>query len=151
MTSPTGSGAHRPTELRPIGEESRHATRGSRWTHRLGDATTHSNTSIGVLVALLVWIALGAAFDFPEWWSTTLFVATSAATLLMVFIVQHTQTRMEVATQRKLDELLRALPDADNHLIAAEAASDDELADIGELHLEARRSVIGADDGPDPT
>jgi len=132
MTSPAGTGAHRPTELRPIGEESRHATRGSRWTHRLGDATTHSNTSIGVLVALLVWIALGAAFDFPEWWSTTLFVATSAATLLMVFIVQHTQTRMEVATQRKLDELLRALPDADNHLIAAEAASDDELADIGE-------------------
>jgi len=98
-----------------------------------------------------VWIALGAAFDFPEWWSTTLFVATSAATLLMVFIVQHTQTRMEVATQRKLDELLRALPDADNHLIAAEAASDDELADIGELHLEARRSVIGTDEDTDPT
>ena len=80
-------------------------------------------------------------FDFPGWWATTLFAATSAATLVMVFIVQHTQARLEIATQRKLDELLRALPGADNRLIAAEVASDAELADIGEQHLEERRSV----------
>jgi low affinity Fe/Cu permease len=149
MTPSAADGAHRSTEVRPIGEESRHATRRSRWTHRLGDATTHSNASIGALLAMVAWIALGAAFDFPGWWSTTLFVATSAATLVMVFIVQHTQTRMEVATQRKLDELLRALPDADKQLIAAEAASDDELADIAQHHLAARRSATGTEDGPD--
>ena len=50
--------------------------------------------------------------------------------------------RKVIATQRKLDELLRALPDADNHLIAAESASDAELADIGEAHLEERLSLI---------
>jgi low affinity Fe/Cu permease len=131
----------RGTELRPFGDESRHATRRSRWTHRLGDATTHSNASIGVVVAVAAWGVIGAWFDFPGWWATTLFAATSAATLVMVFIVQHTQARLEIATQRKLDELLRALPGADNRLIAAEVASDAELADIGEQHLEERRSV----------
>jgi low affinity Fe/Cu permease len=139
----------RSAELRPFGAEARHANRRSRWTHRLGDATTHSNASIGVLGAVVGWLAIGVAFDFPEWWSTTLFTATSMATLVMVFIVQHTQARLEIATQRKLDELLRALPGASNRLIAAEVASDAELADIAERHLEERRSVVGdGDDRP---
>jgi low affinity Fe/Cu permease len=148
VTSPLAGGA-KPTELRPFGDESRHATRRSRWTHRLGDATTHSNASIGVIVAELAWLVLGAVYDFPAWWATTLFAVTSAATLVMVFIVQHTQARLEIATQRKLDELLRALPDADKRLIAAEVATDAELADIGEAHLEERRSVVEDVDAPD--
>lgn len=133
------------SELRPFGDESRHATRRSRWTHRLGDATTHSNVAIGVAVAMVAWVLVGAWFDFPAWWATALFSTTSIATLVMVFIVQHTQARLEIATQRKLDELLRAMPGADNRLIAAEVASDAELADIGEQHLEERRSVVNDD------
>jgi hypothetical protein len=34
------------------------------------------------------------------------------------------------------------MPEADNRLIAAEVASDAELADIAEQHLEERRSVV---------
>ena len=146
MTPDPRSGAtheSRNAELRPFGDEARHANRRSRWTHRLGDATTHSNASIGVLVAVAGWVVVGAAYDFPTWWSTTLFAVAAASTLVMVFVVQHTQARLEVATQRKLDELLRALPGADHRLIAAEVASDAELADIGEQHLEERRSVVG--------
>jgi low affinity Fe/Cu permease len=129
-----------------MGDESRHATRRSRWTHRLGDATTHSNAAVGVFAAAVAWIVVGACYDFPGWWATTLFAVTSVATLVMVFIVQHTQARLEIATQRKLDELLRALPEADNRLIAAEVASDAELADISEQHLEHRRSVVDDDE-----
>jgi low affinity Fe/Cu permease len=132
-------------ELRPFGDETRHATRRSRWTHHLGDATTHSNASIGVLAGIVVWIVVGGVTDFPRWWATALFAVTSAATLVMVFIVQHTQARLEIATQRKLDELLRALPGADRHLIAAEVASDAELADIGEQQLEERRAIVEPD------
>jgi low affinity Fe/Cu permease len=129
-------------ELRPIGDETRHATRRSRWTHRLGDATTHSNASIGVLAAVVVWFVIGVITDFPPWWINTLVVVTSAATLVMVFIVQHTQERLEIATQRKLDELLRAVPGTDGRLIAAEVASDAELADIGEQQLHERRAIV---------
>ena len=140
--TPGSTDAMSRAELRPFGDQSRHATRRSQWTHRLGDATTHSNASIGVLVAIVAWVGVGAGFDFPNWWATTFYVVGTAATLLMVFIVQHTQARLEIATQRKLDELLRALPSADNRLIAAEVASDAELADIGEQHLEERRAVV---------
>ena len=137
-----GGTAGSPTaELRPFGDETRHANRRSRWTHRVGDATTHSNAAIGVLAAVVAWVILGACFDFPPWWANALYATASAATLVMVFVVQHTQARLEIATQRKLDELLRALPGADNRLIAAEEiASDAELADIAEHHLEERRS-----------
>jgi low affinity Fe/Cu permease len=137
-------------ELRPFGDETRHATRRSRWTHRLGDATTHSNASIGVLAAVVVWGVIGVVADFPRWWTTGLFAVTSAATLVMVFIVQHTQARLEIATQRKLDELLRAMPGADGRLIAAEVASDAELAHIGEQQLRERRAIVEPEgDEPD--
>ncbi len=46
----------------------------------------------------------------------------------------NTQARQQSATQRKLDELLRALPAADNRLIATEGAPDDELKALAELN-----------------
>lgn len=134
-----------PPEVRPLGDESRHATRSSRWTHRLSDATTHSTATISVVVALGAWIVIGAGYDFPTWWSTTLFSVSAAVTLLMVFAIQHTQARLEIATQRKLDEVLRALPDADARLIAAEVATDEELAHLGAEQLETRRAAVEPD------
>ena len=47
-----------------------------------------------------------------------------------------------MATQRKLDELVRSMPAADNRLIAAESASDEELNALGELNATDRRSVV---------
>ena len=38
-------------------------------------------------------------------------------TTIMVFTIQHTQSREQAATQLKLDELIRALPGADDHLV----------------------------------
>lgn len=56
--------------------------------------------------ALLVWFGAVAA----------------ATTLVMVFVIQHTQTRQQIALQHKLDELLRALPGTDERLIKLESA-----------------------------
>ena len=39
------------------------------------------------------------------------------------FCIQHTQAREQAATQRKLDEILQALPGADNSLLMLEHAS----------------------------
>lgn len=133
-------------ELRPVGDPRRHATSGSRWIHRISDATTHSTVSVGVLGAVVVWAVVGGVYDFPAWWANTLYAVSASVTLVMVFAIQHTQARLELATQRKLDELLRAQPDADNRLIAAEIASDAELAEIAEQHFEEhQRAVVGED------
>jgi len=72
-------------------------------------------------VAVLGWVVFGATIGFPGWWETALYATSSAITLVMVFSIQHTQSRQQTATQRKLDELVRSLPHADNRLIAAES------------------------------
>jgi low affinity Fe/Cu permease len=62
--------------------------------------------------------------------------------LAMVFVIQHTQARQQSATQRKLDEILRALPGADNALLSLEHASDDELRATGESHRAIRQAAL---------
>ena len=72
----------------------------------------------------------------------------AALTLAMVFVIQHTQARQQAATQRKLDEILQALPGADNALLALEHASDDELRAAGESHREIRQAALDEQSGP---
>ena len=71
-----------------------------------------------------------------------MYVTSAAITLVMVFAIQHTQSRQQMATQRKLDELVRSMPTADDRLIAAESASDEELTALGRLNETDRRSVV---------
>ena len=59
----------------------------------------------------------------------------------MVFTIQHTQSREQAATQLKLDELIKALPGADDHLVQVESGADDELVEIEQRHLEHHISV----------
>jgi low affinity Fe/Cu permease len=56
--------------------------------------------------------------------------AAAGVTLVMVFALQHTQTRQQVVLQHKLDELLRALPGTDERLIRLEAAPQQEFDEI---------------------
>ena len=105
---------------------------------RLGGYSTKA--SFGVLVAVIVtfWALIGLMTGFPIWWQTTLYSVSSSVTLLMVFVLQHTQNHQQIAVQRKLDELIRSFPHADDRLISAEAASTDELLELSELHLAKR-------------
>jgi hypothetical protein len=64
--------------------------------------------------------------------------------VVMVFALQHTQARQQAVTQRKLDELLRAQPTADDRLIALEGASDEELAALTDLSHAYRERVLVA-------
>jgi len=59
---------------------------------------------------------------FPISWLATFSAGAAAITLVMVFVIQHTQSREQLATQLKLDELIRALPQADDHLVHVEEA-----------------------------
>jgi low affinity Fe/Cu permease len=71
----------------------------------------------------------------------------AALTLTMVFVIQHTQARQQAATQRKLDEILQAMPGADNSLLTLEHASDDELRATGDLHRGIRQAALGEQQG----
>lgn len=106
-----------------------------RW---LGSASTKATFGVLVAVIVTIWAAVGLLTRFPPWWQTALYSVSSSITLLMVFVLQHTQNHQQMAVQRKLDELIRSFPHADDRLISAEAASTDELLELSELHLAKR-------------
>jgi len=87
---------------------------------------------------VVTWAVIGAFFAFPHWWEEVLYAVSASVTLVMVFAIQHTQSRQQRATQRKLDELLRTQPAADDHLIAAEDAPDEELQALADLNMADR-------------
>jgi low affinity Fe/Cu permease len=98
---------------------------------------------VGVLIgAVIVGIALGV----PTTWVTAFQIATSFVTLTMVFVIQHTQGREQAATQRKLDELLRALPEADTGLMMLEEAPDEVLRKVEIEQRSSREQAPRPDD-----
>ena len=78
------------------------------------------------------------AVGFPAWWATIFYVVSASVTFVMVFVIQHTQSRQITALQRKLDAVVRVTADADENLIAVEEAPDDELQALADLNLSDR-------------
>jgi len=111
-----------------------HHTRSSHLLHQLGNWSSKAAAGVTVSCLLSVWAVIGVVTRFPSWWQVTLYSTTSAVTLVMVFAIQHTQRREQLVTQRKLDELVRAQPDADDRMIAAEGATDSQLDELVEAN-----------------
>jgi low affinity Fe/Cu permease len=101
-----------------------------------------------VLSADMAWVLVSVAAGFPSRWESVFQALVAALTLAMVFVIQHTQARQQAATQRKLDEILQALPGADNALVALENASDEEMRVAGESHREIRQVALDEQSGP---
>ena len=78
---------------------------------------------------------------FPESWEVAFSTLAAAVTLVMVFVLHHTQRREQVATQLKLDELIRAIPQADDHYVRVQAATDDEVEEMEQRHIEHHRAT----------
>lgn len=65
-----------------------------------------------------------------------------AVTLVMIFALQHTQSRQQTALQLKLDEILRALPEADSRLVRVESASSEDLKKVERHHDRIRDEAV---------
>jgi low affinity Fe/Cu permease len=77
-----------------------------------------------VAALVVAWLVAYAAAGFPTWMATGLEVVAAATTLVMVFVIQHHQGRIERATQLKLDELVRS-SDADDSVARIEHREGD--------------------------
>jgi low affinity Fe/Cu permease len=100
-------------------------------------------TGLIVLAAAIGWILVSIVAGFPKRWEDIFDVVVAALTVATVFVIQHTQARQQAATQRKLDEILQALPGADDAMLTLEHASDEELGAARESHREIRRAAVG--------
>jgi low affinity Fe/Cu permease len=112
---------------------------GSRWLYRVDHYSSLPIVASAVGVVLVAAVVVGIALGFPDGWIVAFESATSAVTLAMVFVIQHTQSREQAATQRKLDELLRALPEAQTGLIMLEEASEATMKEVEEGQRDLKR------------
>lgn len=87
---------------------------------------------IWAILIIVIWACTGNAFHYSDTWQLVINTGTSVVTFLMVFILQYTQTRDTQAMQLKLDELLRAVKNARNEIIAVEDQSDEQLETLKE-------------------
>jgi len=79
---------------------------------------------------VLAWAICGPLFGFSDTWQLVINTSTTIITFLIVFLIQNSQNRDARALHLKLDELLRAVHGARNHLIDLEDLTDKELADL---------------------
>jgi low affinity Fe/Cu permease len=87
-----------------------------------------------------VWALTGPLFGFSDTWQLAINTSTTIITFLMVFLIQNTQNRDNGALHAKLDELIRAMVDADNEYIGIEHLTDMELkAILQKVEQNARR------------
>jgi low affinity Fe/Cu permease len=117
----------------------------SRAVQQVDRATSHPAAAVVAAVLVFVFGVALAVAGFPLSWETTFAAACAAVTTVMVFTIQHTQSREQAATQLKLDELIKALPGADDHLVRVEAGADEEMAELEQRHIE-HHLAVRADD-----
>jgi low affinity Fe/Cu permease len=114
----------------------------SRILYRAEHYSSLPGVAMVIIVALVCVVATGAALGFPTRWVDSFEVSASAITLAMVFAIQHTQGREQAATQRKLDELLRALPGAAESLMMLEEAPKEVMLDVEQSQRDSRSESI---------
>ena len=102
--------------------------------------------AIGVPVPVLILLF------FSDTWQLIINTGTTIITFLMVFIIQNTQNRDAEAMHIKLDELIRAMDQAQNALLNLEELEEDDLerirADYLRLAEDARSELRDGDVQP---
>ena len=76
---------------------------------------------------IVVWGVTGPIFRYSDTWQLVINTGTTIVTFLMVFLIQNTQNRDARAINLKLDELIRAIDNARDHMMNIEKLSDVEL------------------------
>lgn len=123
--------------------------RTSRFLQSLDQFTSRVGVTVAVTVGLVVFMVVNATSGFPSSWQGIFSSVSSVVVMVLLFALKHTQNRQQTALQLKLDEIIRALPGADNHLVQIERAEEQELGDRERaqisVHESLRNDVAGAD------
>jgi low affinity Fe/Cu permease len=120
----------------------------SRFLYRIDHHSSRPSASLVVVALLACLLIVGAALGFPSGWVIGSEVGMSATTLVMVFAIQHTQGREQAASQRKLDELLRALPGAQERFMMLEEAPDAVLQGVVEDQRDQHDDAVAQEPPP---
>ena len=93
------------------------------FAHRTSEVLGSAGSFVVALAVIFVWAATGHIFDYSDTWQLIINTGTTIVTFLMVFLIQNTQNRDSTAVNSKLDELIRAVSGARNHMVDLERLS----------------------------
>jgi low affinity Fe/Cu permease len=102
-------------------------TRFAKWTAHV---TGRPITFFLAAAVIVVWVISGPIFQFSDTWQLVINTGTTIVTFLMVFLIQATQNRDAEAVQVKLDEIIRAIGNAQNELLDLEELEEEDLDKI---------------------
>jgi low affinity Fe/Cu permease len=101
----------------------------SRFTSSVSMTLGHAWVFITALVLLFVWAISGPVFGFSDTWQLIINTSTTIVTFLMVFIIQNTQNRDNMAANVKLDAIMNKLRISREEFFEAENHSEQQLKD----------------------
>lgn len=106
---------------------------------RLANETLASPWSFVVALCLVLgYVLVGQRLGLPEQ-RIDLHLMLTFTTFVLVFILEHNSSRERAAVQVKLDELLRALGEADSSKIGVEELHPDQIEAVRESGREEGR------------
>lgn len=97
---------------------------------------------ITAILVIVIWAVTGPIFNYSDTWQLVINTGTTIITFLMVFIIQHSQNKDQIALQLKLDELINSSA-GNNKLISVEDLSEEELAVMKKFYVR----LSGSSDG----
>jgi len=99
----------------------------NRFTEIVSKTLGHAWVFIVALGVLVLWGLSGPLMGFSDTWQLIINTSTTIVTFLMVFIIQNTQNRDNMALNIKLDAMLKKMGLTQKDLLEAEDHGDKEL------------------------
>ena len=99
-------------------------------------------TFIAACILILCWLASGPLFGYDDSWQLVVNTSTTIVTFLMVFLIQNTQNRDQLALQVKLAELILRMRGAPNEIADAEDLSETQLDKLHEYYKARAREKM---------
>jgi low affinity Fe/Cu permease len=99
----------------------------NRFTTRVSAVLGRAWVFIVALLILAGWAVSGPLFGFSDTWQLIINTGTTIVTFLMVFIIQNTQNRDNMAMNIKLDAIMKRVGVRNDDLLDAEDMGDTQL------------------------
>jgi low affinity Fe/Cu permease len=106
----------------------------SRFSNGTAKAAGKPATTAAAVALVVLWAAVGPVFHWSDGWQLVINTGTTIITFLMVFVIQHSQNCDSASLHIKLDEIIRALHQADNAVMDLEKLSPEDLEELAQSY-----------------
>lgn len=96
----------------------------------ISEKSAQSYAGFAAFLVVLVWAIVGIPLHFSDKWNLMIGTPAAVISIIMLFIIQNSQSRHTIAIQLKLDEIIRATKGAHNEMMDIEKLTDEDLGRI---------------------